>query len=122
MIASIFQGYLVKPRLLEDESIERDRLDISKSTRDFIKDSMHGAIKTGGTAQSLSNLSNFEIYGKTGTAQTSSLALQEKTNKYLEHAWFVSYFSIKIPTLLPWLCLLNRQDLLLLQLKLHGNF
>ncbi len=94
MIASIFEGYLVTPRLLESEEIEKSPLEIGKPTREFIKDSMKWAIKIG-SAMTLSKLVDFELYGKTGTAQTSSLALQEKTNKYLEHAWFVTYFKYK---------------------------
>jgi len=94
MISSIFEGYLVTPRLLEVENIEKSPLEVSRSTREFLKDSMHWAVKSG-TAISLSRLVDFELYAKTGTAQTSSLALREKTNKYLEHAWFVTYFKCK---------------------------
>jgi cell division protein FtsI/penicillin-binding protein 2 len=85
---------LVTPRLLESEEIEKTPLEVSRSTREFLKDSMKYAVKTG-TAITLSKLVDYEIYAKTGTAQTSSLALQEKTNKYLEHAWFVTYFRYK---------------------------
>lgn len=94
MIGSIFEGYLVNPRLLEQEPIEKQPLLISPSTRDFLKDSMRSVI-TIGSGMQVSHIKDITIYGKTGTAQISSLALRDKDDAYLEHGWFVAYFRYK---------------------------
>jgi penicillin-binding protein 2 len=94
MIGGIFEGYLVNPRLLEQEPIEKQPLLISPATRDFLKDSMRSVITIGSGIQ-VSHIKDITIYGKTGTAQISSLALRDKSDEYLEHGWFVAYFRYK---------------------------
>jgi penicillin-binding protein 2 len=94
MIGSIFEGYLVNPRMLEQEPIETTPLLIQKSTRDFLKDSMRSVIKIGSGVQ-MSHIKDIDIYGKTGTAQTSSLTLRDQNEAFLEHGWFVTYFRYK---------------------------
>lgn len=94
MISSIFQGYLVKPRILEEESIEKEPLNIRRETLDFLKDSMKTVI-TSGTGQRVGRLKDFTIYAKTGTAQTSALEKRELSEAHFEHAWFASNFSYK---------------------------
>ncbi len=94
MVASIFTGKLVSPRLLEDDLIEQTPLNIKPSTLEFIRDSMRSVVKIG-TGARTGNIEGIEVFAKTGTAQVSSLALREKDtkdNRYKEHGWFVAYF------------------------------
>jgi cell division protein FtsI/penicillin-binding protein 2 len=52
-------------------------------------------VATEGTGRILSTIPSFDVYAKTGTAQTCSLD-KEKKHKYLfEHGWVVGYFSYK---------------------------
>jgi penicillin-binding protein 2 len=92
MIGSIFKGYLVKPRILQDDEIETTPLSIKTSTRDFLQESMKAAIDTG-TARTMSHLKNITIYAKTGTAQTKSRAADSKELQTDCHAWCVMYFT-----------------------------
>jgi len=94
MISAIFSGYLIKPRILEDEDIEKEELFISESTLEFLRQSMQEAIKKG-TARLLRNLTDFQVYAKTGTAQTTSLGKERVKKSQLEHAWLASYFKYK---------------------------
>ncbi len=100
MISAICEGYLVRPCILlkevvEQENAEKRTLDISQKTREFLKESMTQVVRAG-TGQGLSRLSNIEIYAKTGTAQTSSLAKKEQDgDQYKEHAWFICYVRYK---------------------------
>lgn len=94
MISSICSGYLAKPRILQDEDIERDELLISESTLNILRDSMSKAVQQG-TARLLKKLKQFEIHAKTGTAQTTSLKKEKVEKSQLEHAWFASYFKYK---------------------------
>ena len=92
MIGSIFKGYLVKPRILQDDEIEITPLTIKTSTREFLQESMKAAIDTG-TARSMSRLKNIAIYAKTGTAQTKSRSGDIKEMQTDCHAWCVLYFA-----------------------------
>ena len=94
MIASIFTGYLVSPRLLVNEPIIVSPLDIKPETITFLKKSMKSVIKKG-TGRSLSKLKDMIIYAKTSTAQTSSLDKRALDPNYLEDGWFVGHFQYK---------------------------
>ncbi|MFH1643767.1 MAG: penicillin-binding protein 2 [bacterium] len=94
MISSICTGYLVKPRILSDEDIERDELLISDYTLNILRDSMTKAVDEG-TAKMFRKLKDFKIHAKTGTAQTTSLKSEVVKKSQLEHAWFASYFKYK---------------------------
>lgn len=94
MVASIFEGYLVTPRLLEQEPIETQPLHVSAITRTFLRDSMRSAVQYG-TGVRVGSIKEFDIYAKTGTAQTSSLELRNQNEQYKEHGWFVAYFQYK---------------------------
>ena len=95
MIGAIGTGNLVKPRILKEEQEFSMPVDITPETLDFLHDVMREVVRRG-TARQLNKLKNFEIYAKTGTAQTVSLQHQQKESKsQLEHAWFASYFSYK---------------------------
>ncbi len=94
MISSICTGYLIKPRILQDEDIEIEELLIANSTLDILRESMRKAVKKG-TAKLLRRLVDFKIHAKTGTAQTTSLQKEIVKKSQLEHAWFASYFKYK---------------------------
>jgi len=94
MIASISQGFLIKPRLLEDEPIIKEPLAIKPETLAFLRRAMHLAAQEG-TAQLICSLPNFTVYAKTGTAQVVGLKEGQKKSKIPSHAWFVGNVSYK---------------------------
>jgi penicillin-binding protein 2 len=94
MISSIFEGYLVKPRILEHEPITIRPLDILFSTRKFLKNSMKSVVRVG-TGMEVSHIEDIKIFAKTGTAQVTRLSQKQDTNETLPHAWFVAYFYYK---------------------------
>ncbi len=94
VVGSLCTGFLVRPRILLAESIDRTPLGISPSTRALLQRSMKRTIKQG-TGVTLSRLSNIEIYGKTGTAQTSDRSKHDLGHQFLEHGWFVCYVRYK---------------------------
>ncbi|NBX78522.1 penicillin-binding protein 2 [bacterium] len=99
MIGSIFEGYLVKPRITFQEEIETRPLKIQTSTRNFLKECMRMVITTG-TGQRIKNLKDIQIFAKTGTAQVVGMKNPDGDDEEQEyarrhHAWFVSYFSYK---------------------------
>ena len=93
MISAIFSGYLVKPRLLISELIERQALDIQLETRNFLKESMDNVVQRG-TGRRVRNKS-MKIYAKTSTAQVSDLSKRNQNKKHLEHGWFVAHVTYK---------------------------
>lgn len=102
MIGAIVQGFLITPCILEKEATaqtnsQKSKLNISESTRDFLKKSMMKVTKGGGTGERLGHFSNIEIYAKTGTAQTVSLAKQkhEHTKETRDHAWIITHIQYK---------------------------
>lgn len=94
MIGSIFTGYLVKPRLLQDEPIITEPLEIQPSTIDFLKRSMKSVIRRG-TGKRINTIKDISIYAKTSTAQMSGLEKRHEGTVYFEHGWFASYFAYK---------------------------
>lgn len=94
MIASIFTGYLVAPRLLVDEPVISTPLDIKPETISFLQRSMKSVVKSG-TGRSLRRVKDITIYAKTSTAQTSDLSKRKLGEQYLEHGWFVGHFQYK---------------------------
>lgn len=94
MISGLFEGYLVQPRILENEPIVRIYLNIKPETTDFLKDSMRQVVSAG-TGIRVSKIQDLTIYAKTGTAQTCSLQKTDLTTSDLEHAWFVANFNYK---------------------------
>jgi penicillin-binding protein 2 len=94
MLGSICTGYLVKPRLIESEPIEKQKLELSFSTISFLRSALKEAV-VDGTCRVLGRVCSCDVYAKTGTAQTCSLT-REKVNKQdLEHAWVAGYFSYR---------------------------
>ncbi|MBP6870188.1 hypothetical protein KBC04_04865 [Candidatus Babeliales bacterium] len=92
MIGSIFQGYLVKPRILVDDPIETNPIQIKTSTREFLQESMKSVIQVG-TGRNVGRLKNITLYAKTGTGQTRSRAINSEDVQKDCHAWCVIYFS-----------------------------
>lgn len=94
MISGIMTGYLVKPRILLTESVEKEPLSVKKSTLTFLHQSMK-LVVTKGTGQRVGTVKDFEIYAKTSTAQTSDLSKCILGKQYWPHGWFVAHLSYK---------------------------
>jgi len=94
MIASIFTGYLVSPRILIDEPLQKKPLDLEPDTIDFLKESMKSVV-TRGTGKRISKVKDITIYAKTSTAQISTFQKRKLNDAYLEHGWFVAHFQYK---------------------------
>lgn len=96
MIGSIFHGYLIKPRILLNQPIEKTPISIQPQTRQFLQLCMKSASKSG-TARRTNKIGNLIVYSKTGTAQTKTrkncdVPQEAITREDKEHAWFVCYF------------------------------
>ncbi|MBN2267186.1 MAG: hypothetical protein JW725_02490 [Candidatus Babeliaceae bacterium] len=94
MTGAICTGSLVRPRILLEESIDKQPVTLSPRTRKFLMKSMSQMIKRG-TGYALSSLTDFELYAKTGTAQTTILNRETQGKKFLPHGWFAGYGSYK---------------------------
>lgn len=94
MISSIFTGNLVTPRIRIDDEIIKEPLKLQRSTRMFLQEAMRLVI-TAGTGQSMSYVKNIAVYGKTSTAQTSSLEKRTTGKQFMEHGWFAGYLAYK---------------------------
>lgn len=92
MTGSIFEGYLVKPRILMNQEVSKTPISISRKTREFLQEGMKWVITTG-TGRTMNKFLNITMFAKTGTAQTISRSVKNKEDRgHLEHASFVSYF------------------------------
>lgn len=94
MISGICKGYLVQPRILTNEPIIKKPININKKTLKFLKTTMRSVIEEG-SARRLSNMKDFKIHGKTGTAQTINNKESGLTKEQEAHAWFTAYFRYK---------------------------
>ncbi|MFH1832079.1 MAG: penicillin-binding transpeptidase domain-containing protein [bacterium] len=96
MIGAIGTGSLVKPRILQEEPVERERLEISERTRLFLRQAMHQAVEKG-SCKCLKDfkLKDFYICAKTGTAQTCDLNIKKTDRKFYDHAWMTGFFRYK---------------------------
>jgi len=93
MINAICEGYLITPRILEAEPINKEPIAISNKTLQFMRSSMEQVIHHG-TGQRLNRLKNFKIQGKTGTAQVRELT-SLANDLHDEHAWFAAHITYK---------------------------
>lgn len=91
VISGIVQGYLVRPRILEEESVDSTPLALKAETLDFLRQSMKMVVATG-TGKQLSTVADMTVYAKTSTAQTSSLNKRHLGGKHREHIWFAGAF------------------------------
>jgi penicillin-binding protein 2 len=94
MVSAICNGHLVKPRIVLQEDVEKVPLQISESTLKFLRLAMK-EVASIGSAAGLGQIKDFEVFAKTGTAQTSSLRRERLYKKQLEHAWLAGFFSYK---------------------------
>lgn len=94
MICSLCTGYLVRPRLMVNEVIERESLPFKESTLTILREAMRLAVLQG-TVSRLRHLEDFELYAKTGTAQTCSLKVKKAKREHYEHAWVAGFFRYK---------------------------
>lgn len=95
MQSAICSGHLIKPRLLEEESIEKEAIMIKPETLKFLRKSMRATVEHG-TGKRVREIEDLTIYAKTGTAQISSLKNRMMNSEELrEHAWFVGTFFYK---------------------------
>jgi penicillin-binding protein 2 len=94
MIGSIFTQTLVKPRILVDDPIVREPLDIKPETLTFIKKSMKDVV-IHGTARRVGKINGFEMYAKTSTAQVCALTKRDLGKQFVEHSWYASYNQYK---------------------------
>ena len=63
-------------------------IDMPKDQHDFVVEGMWNVVNRAGTGARI-KMADFEIAGKTGTAQVASLGKEHGANK--DHAWFVSF-------------------------------
>lgn len=94
MIGSLCTGYLVRPRILEQEPIEKESLHIASQTLNFLQDAMRMAVEQG-TVRRLKYLRNFSVWAKTGTAQTCSLTMVKTDISHYENGWLTCFFKYK---------------------------
>lgn len=95
MISAINTGYRVQPRILVDEPIVKEPLELGQPTQEFLRQCLRSVIKQG-TGTLLKQLPHFTINGKTGTAQTCALEKISLTDKKtLPHGYFVAHFHYK---------------------------
>lgn len=94
MIGSIFTGYLAKPRILINESIETEPLNMRPETLNLVQRSMKMVVNMG-TGLSVNRVTDISVYAKTSTAQTSAYEKRDLGGDYLEHGWFAGYFQYK---------------------------
>jgi len=94
MVSAIATGYLVTPRLLVSQKCQQESLNVSESTLHTIRQAMNAVVQKG-TFKRLKYLRDFQIYAKTGTAQTCSLSKVKTRREDYEHAWSVGFFSYK---------------------------
>ena len=97
MIASIFTGYLVMPRILVHEPVQHIPLAIKPTTQKFLQKSMK-MVATVGTGRRVSTIKDMVIHAKTSTAQTSAMHKRKLGPVYLEHGWFASHIQYKNQT------------------------
>jgi penicillin-binding protein 2 len=93
MIAAVASGgNLIPPHLLKDATgLKTASFPISDDTVQQVTDGLWGVVnEPDGTTSGLVKLQNVDFSGKTGTAQTESFDLQNKTGKHVkENGWFV---------------------------------
>lgn len=94
LMGAICEGYLVKPRILTEEPIERIPLDIKESTLEVLREGSRMVVKQG-TGSRLKKLADVTIHAKTGTAQTSDLSKRNDGKEFLEHAWLIAHTQYK---------------------------
>jgi penicillin-binding protein 2 len=106
----VFKPHLVKERIhTESGRIEKigasllRQLPFQKSNFDYVKKSMEGVLKPGGTAWRIGAGLTYRMGGKTGTAQVVSIAQGAVYNasalaeRNRDHSWFVAFAPVEKP-------------------------
>jgi penicillin-binding protein 2 len=102
IIMGIMHGYIIPPYILAQDKKEKIYLPYKKENLQIIKDNMKISSKKG-TSKALASLTDWEIYGKTGTVQVCSLdklnaennenqVIEKKTN---HHGFFACWAKYK---------------------------
>ena len=94
MISAVAVGYLSKPRILQEEPEVREPLRLSSSTLHFLREAMRKVV-TIGSGRKLNWVKGFNVYAKTGTAQTCALTLERTQREHYEHGWTAAIFQYK---------------------------
>lgn len=95
MISALCEGFLVKPRILLDEPIEQQPLNVSDQTLQFLRRSMKAVI-TDGSARRLNRFRSLTIHAKTGTAQVKTRVSEDPDQEEagpLPHAWLAAHIN-----------------------------
>ena len=91
LLNTLCTGYRVRPRILADEPITHEPVDMNPTTLHFLQECLHSVIATG-TGTILNTLKGFTIRGKSGTAQVRSLTGRSLTKEQSPHGYFVAHF------------------------------
>ena len=94
MISALCTGQLVRPRIINDEAILSEPLNLKAETLLFLNTCLESVIKKG-TGRYLQQLKDFTIRGKTGTAQLLSLSKKSFAKNHLSHGYFAAHFQYK---------------------------
>lgn len=121
MVASICTGYLIKPRLLESEVIAKEPLKFKPETLKLLREGMKEAVNMG-TGHIFSFISGFDVYAKTGTAQTCALDKEKRYKHQYEHAWVTGYFTYRGSKPLALVVLLENEGSSTIALQFVNKF
>ncbi len=94
MLNALCTGFKVRPRILAEEIVSQEPLDLKKETQAFLRQCLSSVI-TYGTGSTLKSLSHFRLWGKSGTAQVQSLDKKVLSKANLPHGYFASHFQYK---------------------------
>ncbi len=94
LIHALCTGTKVRPRVLVDEPIMTEPVDIQKDTLSFLQQCLRSVIRQG-TGAYLKYLPHFKISGKSGTAQVQSLDKKILIKEQLPHGYFAAQFQYK---------------------------
>lgn len=120
-VSAIFTQYLVRPRILEREEIQKEPLCVTQKTLLFLKQGMKDAVLRG-TCWRLGRHTDFDVYAKTGTAQTCSKNLEKVTKTRKEHAWLACNFKFKNEEPLTLVILLEHAESSMFALEMAQKF
>ncbi len=94
MICAVGTGSKVRPRMLVEEPVIKELVQLRPATLSFLQQCLTSVIKKG-TGTLLNRLSGFTIQGKSGTAQVRSCTNKTSSKKDLPHGYFAARFQYK---------------------------
>jgi penicillin-binding protein 2 len=115
LMGAIMTGYLVKPRILEEELIEKNYIPIHSETLAAIKEAISQGVKEGSSI-TLKSLSQWDIYAKTGTSQVCALPTEENKNQEVikerrHHGIIACYVKHKYKPINPFVLVLVLENI-----------